>query len=65
MISDSAIEVFKSACIQPVFLTLSSNDEAKLESLAKEVQEILGRAVANEDTPEWLKPHANRNGLAN
>ena len=31
MISDTAIEIFKSASIQPRFLTLKTNDGVKLE----------------------------------
>ena len=62
MISDAAIEVFKSASIQPRFLTLTLEDVAKLELLAKEVKEILDRGVARDQTPDWLKPHRNRNG---
>ena len=64
MISDAAIEVFKSASIQPRFLTLTLDDVAKLELLAKEVKEILDRGVARDQTPEWLKPHNNGNGTA-
>lgn len=62
MISDTAIEIFKSASIQPRFLTLTTNDVVKLELLAKEVKEILDRGVARDTTPEWLKPHSNENG---
>jgi hypothetical protein len=62
MISDSAIEVFKSASIQPKFLTLTGDDVKRLEFLAKEVKEILDRGVARDDTPEWLKPTTNGNG---
>lgn len=62
VISDAAIEVFKSASIQPRFLTLTLEDVAKLELLAKEVKEILDRGVARDQTPEWLKPHRNGNG---
>ena len=62
MISDSAIEVFKSASIQPRFLTLAGDDVKRLEFLAKEVKEILDRGVARDDTPEWLKPTTNGNG---
>ena len=64
MISDAAIQVFKSASIQPRFLTLTVNDVSRLESLAKEVKEILDRGVARDDTPEWLKPHENGNGTS-
>jgi len=64
MISDAAIEIFKSASIQPRFLTLTQNDVIKLELLAKEVKEILARGVASDNTPEWLKPHVNGNGSA-
>jgi hypothetical protein len=64
MISDAAIEIFKSASIQPRFLTLTQNDVIKLELLAEEVKEILARGVASDNTPEWLKPHANGNGSA-
>ena len=64
MISDAAIQVFKSASIQPRFLTLTINDVSRLESLAKEVKEILDRGVARDDTPEWLKPTTNGNGSA-
>jgi len=64
MISDSAIEVFKSASIQPRFLTLAGDDVERLEFLAKEVKEILDRGVARDDTPEWLKPTTNGNGSA-
>jgi len=64
MISDAAIEIFKSASIQPRFLTLTQNDVLKLELLAKEVKEILDRGVASDNTPEWLKPHSNGNGSA-
>ncbi|HKR30429.1 MAG TPA: hypothetical protein VJT08_08125 [Terriglobales bacterium] len=64
MISDAAIEVFKSASIQPRFLTLTNEDIARLESLAKEVKEILDRGVARDKTPDWLKPHKNGNGSA-
>ena len=62
VISDAAIEVFKSASIQPRFLTLTLEDVTKLELLAKEVKEILDRGVAQDETPEWLKPHKNGNG---
>ena len=62
MISDTAIEIFKSASIQPRFLTLTTNDVVKLELLAKEVKEILDRGVARDTTPEWLKPHPKGNG---
>ena len=64
MISNAAIEVFKSASIQPRFLTLSLEDVTKLELLAKEVKEILDRGIARDDTPEWLKPQTNGNGTA-
>jgi len=64
MISNAAIEVFKSASIQPRFLTLSLEDVTKLELLAKEVKEILARGIARDETPEWLKPHPNGNGTA-
>jgi hypothetical protein len=64
MISDGAIQVFKSASIQPRFLTLSHDDVIRLESLANEVKEILGRGIARDDTPEWLKPSTNGNGIA-
>jgi hypothetical protein len=37
---------------------------AKLESLAKEVKDILDHGAARNDTPEWLKPHKNGNGGA-
>jgi len=58
MISDAAIQVFKSASIQPRFLTLTHADVSRLESLAKEVKEILDRGIARDETPEWLKPQA-------
>lgn len=64
VISDAAIEVFKSASIQPRFLTLTLEDVTKLELLAKEVKEILDRGVARDQTPDWLKPHKNGNGTA-
>ncbi|HJW99608.1 MAG TPA: hypothetical protein VJ453_05590 [Terriglobales bacterium] len=64
MISNAAIEIFKSASIQPRFLTLTLQDVTKLELLAKEVKEILDRGVARDETPEWLKPHENGNGAA-
>jgi hypothetical protein len=64
MISDAAIEIFKSASIQLKFLTLTRNDVVKLELLAKEVKEILDRGVVRDSTPEWLKPHSNGNGTA-
>jgi hypothetical protein len=64
MISDTALEIFKSASIQPRFLTLTDGDVAKLESLAKEVKDILDHGAARNDTPEWLKPHKNGNGGA-
>jgi hypothetical protein len=64
LISDSAIQIFKSASIQPRFLTLTHDDVSRLESLAKEVEEILDRGIARDDTPEWLKPHINGNGAA-
>jgi len=64
MISDAAIQVFKTASIQPKFLTLTINDVSRLESLAKEVKEILDRGIARDDTPEWLKPHENGNGTS-
>ena len=64
MISNAAIEIFKSASIQPRFLTLTLQDVTKLELLAKEVKEILDRGVARDETPEWLKPHKNGNGAA-
>lgn len=64
VISDAAIEVFKSASIQPRFLTLTLEDVTKLELLAKEVKEILDRGVAKDQTPDWLKPHKNGNGTA-
>ena len=64
VISDAAIEVFKSASIQPRFLTLTLEDVTKLELLAKEVKEILDRGVAKDETPDWLKPHKNGNGTA-
>ena len=64
MISDAAIQVFKTASIQPRFLTLTINDVNQLESLAKQVKEILDRGVARDETPEWLKPHENGNGTA-
>jgi len=64
MISDAAMEIFKSASIQPKFLTLTDNDAVKLELLAKEVKEILDRGVARDNTPEWLKPHTDGNGTA-
>jgi hypothetical protein len=62
MISDAAIEVFKSASIQPRFLTLTHEDVGRLESLAKQVKEILDRGAARDETPEWLKPQKNGNG---
>jgi len=61
VISDAAIEVFKSASIQPRFLTLTHEDVMQLELLAKKVKEILDRGVARDQTPEWLKPHKNGN----
>ena len=64
MISNAAIEIFKSASIQPRFLTLTLEDVIKLELLAKEVKQILDRGVARDETPEWLKPHKNGNGAA-
>jgi len=64
MISNAAIEIFKSASIQPRFLTITLQDVTKLELLAKEVKEILDRGVARDETPEWLKPHENGNGAA-
>jgi len=64
MISNAAIEIFKSASIQPRFLTLTLEDVIKLELLAKEVKQILDRGVARDETPEWLKPHTNGNGAA-
>ena len=64
MISDAAIEVFKSASIQPRFLTLTHEDVMQLELLAKKVKEILDRGVARDQTPEWLRPHKNGNGTA-
>lgn len=64
MISDAAIEVFKSASIQPRFLNLTPEDVTKLELLAKEVKQILDRGVARDETPDWLKPHRNGNGTA-
>jgi hypothetical protein len=64
MISDAAIEVFKTASIQPRFLTLTPDDVSRLESLAKDIKEILDRGIARDETPEWLKPHTNGNGTA-
>lgn len=64
VISDAAIEVFKSASIQPRFLTLTHDDVTKLELLAKEVKQILDRGVARDQTPEWLRPNKNGNGTA-
>jgi hypothetical protein len=64
MISDAAIEVFKSASIQPRFLCLTHEDVANLESLAAEVKKILDRGVARDQTPEWLKPATNGNATA-
>jgi hypothetical protein len=64
MISDAAIEIFKTASIQPRFLTLTLDDVGRLESLAKEVKEILDRGRATDATPEWLKPHTDANGTA-
>ena len=64
MISNAATEIFKSASIQPRFLTLTLEDVTKLELLAKEVKQILDRGVARDETPEWLKPHKNGNGAA-
>jgi len=64
MISDAAIEVFKSASIQPRFLTLTDDDVRRLESLAMQVKEILERGVEQDETPEWLKPSKNGNGSA-
>ena len=64
MISNAATEIFKSASIQPRFLTLTLEDVTKLELLAKEVKQILDRGVARDETPEWLKPHTNGNGAA-
>ncbi|HWH59493.1 MAG TPA: hypothetical protein VN682_17830 [Terriglobales bacterium] len=64
MISDAAIHVFKSASIQPRFLTLTHDDVIRLESLASQVKEILDRGAARDDTPEWLKPPVNGNGVA-
>lgn len=51
-ISDAAIEVFKSASIQSRFLTLTHEDVGRLESLAKQVKEVLDRGVARDETPE-------------
>ena len=62
MISDDAIQIFKSASIQPRFLTLTHEDVGRLETLAKQVKDILDRGVARDETPEWLKPHKNGNG---
>lgn len=64
MISDSAIQIFKSASIQPRFLTLTHDDISRLESLAQQVKEILDRGAASDGTPEWLKPHINGNGTS-
>lgn len=64
MISDAAIQVFKSASIQPRFLTLTRDDVIRLESLANQIKEILDRGVARDDTPEWLKTPVNGNGAA-
>ena len=64
MISDAAIEVFKTASIQPRFLTLTHEDVFRLEALAQQVKEILDRGVARDETPEWLKPQKNGNGTA-
>lgn len=43
VISDAAIEVFRSASIQPRFLTLTLDDVKSLEFLAQQVKEILDR----------------------
>jgi hypothetical protein len=64
MISEAAIEIFKTASVQPRFLTLMPDDVTRLESLAKEVKDILDRGRARDETPEWLKPHTNGNGTA-
>jgi hypothetical protein len=64
MISDAAIQVFKSASIQPRFLTLTRDDVTRLEFLASQVKEILDRGVARDDTPEWLKTPLSTNGAA-
>ena len=64
VISDAAIEVFKSASIQPRFLNLTHDDVRSLEFLAQQVKEILDRGVARDQTPDWLKPHKNGNGTA-
>jgi hypothetical protein len=64
MISDAAIEVFKSASIQPKSLTLTRDDVRSLEFLAQQVKEILDRGVARDETPDWLKPHNHGNGNA-
>ena len=64
MISDAALQVFKAASIQPRFLALTINDVNQLESLAKQVKDILDRGVARDETPEWLKPHENGNDAA-
>ena len=64
MISDDAIQIFKSASIQPRFLILTHEDIGRLETLAKQVKDILDRGVARDETPEWLKPHKNENGTA-
>lgn len=64
VISDAAIEVFRSASIQPRFLTLTPDDVKSLEFLAQQVKEILDRGIARDETPDWLKPHKNGNGTA-
>lgn len=64
VISDAAIEVFRSASIQPRFLTLTPDDVKSLEFLAQQVKEILDRGIARDETPDWLKPHKNGNGAA-
>lgn len=64
MTSDSAMDIFKSASIQPRFLTLTCDDVIRLESLASQVKEILDRGVARDDTPDWLKRPLNGDGPA-
>lgn len=64
VISDAAIEVFRSASIQPRFLTLTPDDVKSLEFLAQQVKEILDRGIARDEIPDWLKPHKNGNGAA-
>lgn len=64
MTSDAAMDIFKSASIQPRFLTLTRDDVIRLESLASQVKEILDRGVVRDNTPDWLKRPLNGNGDA-